>query len=81
MFSNGSLARCEEVPPDGILVIEPELPEGEDFPAVIDQTQAVKEAENASKKPMPKPSKAPAKPAKPAKPMGYAKGGMVKGKC
>ena len=50
MFSNGSLARCEEVPPDGILVIEPELPEGEDFPAVIDQTQAVKEAENASKK-------------------------------
>ena len=50
MFSNGSLARCEEVPPEGILVIEPELPEGEDFPAVIDQTQAVKEAENASKK-------------------------------
>lgn len=50
MFSNGSLARCEEVPPEGILVIEPELPEEEDFPAVIDQTQAVKEAENASKK-------------------------------
>ena len=34
-----------------------------------------------AKKPMIKPSKAPAKPAKPAKPMGYAKGGMVKGKC
>ncbi len=34
-----------------------------------------------AKKPMTKPSKAPAKPAKPAKPMGYAKGGMVKGKC
>ena len=50
MFSNGSLARCEEVPPEGILVIEPELPEEEDFPAVIDQTQAIKEAENASKK-------------------------------
>lgn len=34
-----------------------------------------------AKKPMPKPSKAPARPAKPAKPMGYAKGGVVKGKC
>lgn len=49
MFANGALARCEEVPPEGILVIEPELPEEEDFPAVIDQTQAVREADNAGK--------------------------------
>jgi hypothetical protein len=49
MFSNGALMRCEEVPPEGILVIEPELPEEEDFPAVIDQTQAVREADNAGK--------------------------------
>lgn len=48
MFANGALARCEEVPPEGILVIEPELPEEEDFPAVIDQTQAVREANNAN---------------------------------
>lgn len=49
MFPNGALARCEEVPPEGILVIEPELPEEDDFPAVIDQTQAVREADNAGK--------------------------------
>ena len=48
MFPNGSLARCEEVPPEGILVIEPELPEETDFPAVIDQTQAVKEAKGGN---------------------------------
>jgi hypothetical protein len=45
MFPNGALMRCEEVPPEGILVIEPELPEESDYPAVIDQTQAVREAE------------------------------------
>ena len=48
MFPNGALARCEEVPPEGILVIEPELPEETDFPAVIDQTQAVKEAQGGN---------------------------------
>jgi hypothetical protein len=48
MFPNGALARCEEVPPEGILVVEPELPEETDFPAVIDQTQAVKEAESGN---------------------------------
>jgi len=48
MFPNGALARCEEVPPEGVLVIEPELPEESDFPAVIDQTQAVKEAESGN---------------------------------
>ena len=47
MFPNGSLARCEEVPPDGVLVIEPEEPEVEVM-EVIDQTQAVQEAENAN---------------------------------
>ena len=47
MFPNGSLARCEEVPPEGILVIEPEEPEVEVM-ELIDQTQAVKEAENAN---------------------------------
>lgn len=47
MFPNGSLARCEEVPPDGILVIEPEEPEVEVM-EIIDQTQAVQEAENAN---------------------------------
>lgn len=47
MFPNGSLARCEEVPPDGILVIEPEEPEVEVM-ELIDQTQAVLEAENAN---------------------------------
>jgi hypothetical protein len=44
MFPNGALMRCEAVPEGCILVIEPELPEETDFPAVIDQTQAVKEA-------------------------------------
>ena len=49
MFPNGALARCEEVPPEGcVLVIEPELPEETDFPAVIDQTQAVKEAQGGN---------------------------------
>jgi hypothetical protein len=47
MFPNGSLARCEEVPPEGILVIEPELVEP-DLPPVIDQTQAVMEAESGN---------------------------------
>ena len=47
MFPNGSLARCEEVPPEGILVIEPEIIEP-DLPPVIDQTQAVKEAESGN---------------------------------
>lgn len=47
MFPNGSLARCEEVPPDGVLVIEPEEPEVEVM-ELIDQTQAVQEAENAN---------------------------------
>lgn len=47
MFPNGSLARCEEVPPEGILVIEPEIIEP-DLPPVIDQTQAVMEAESGN---------------------------------
>jgi len=47
MFPNGALARCEEVPPEGILVIEPELVEP-DLPPVIDQTQAVMEAESGN---------------------------------
>lgn len=45
MFPNGALMRCEAVPEGCILVIEPDLPEESDFPAVIDQTQAVMEAE------------------------------------
>ena len=45
MFPNGALMRCEAVPEGCVLVIEPELPEESDFPAVIDQTQAVQEAE------------------------------------
>jgi hypothetical protein len=45
MFPNGALARCEVVPEDCVLVIEP-LPEEQDFPIIIDQTEAVKEAEN-----------------------------------
>ncbi len=48
MFPNGSLARCEVVPEDCVLVIEP-LPEEEEFPIIIDQTEAVKEAENGNK--------------------------------
>lgn len=47
MFPNGALARCEEVPPDGILVIEPEIVEP-DLPPVIDQTQAVMEADSGN---------------------------------
>ncbi len=47
LFPNGALARCEEVPPEGILVIEPELVEP-DLPPVIDQTQAVMEAESGN---------------------------------
>lgn len=47
LFPNGALARCEEVPPEGILVIEPEIVEP-DLPPVIDQTQAVMEAESGN---------------------------------
>jgi len=46
MFPNGALMRCEVVPEDCVLVIEPEEPQESDFPAVIDQTQAVKEADS-----------------------------------
>ena len=48
MFPNGSLARCEEVPPDGILVIEPEEPEVVEVMEIIDQTQAVLAADKAN---------------------------------
>jgi len=48
LFPNGALARCEEVPLEGILVIEPEPKPEVDFPAVIDQTQAVKEAQGGN---------------------------------
>lgn len=48
MFPNGSLMRCETVPEGCVLVIEPELVEPE-LPPLIDQTQAVKEAENGRK--------------------------------
>ncbi len=47
MFPNGALMRCETVPEGCVLVVEPELVEAE-LPPVIDQTQAVKEAENAN---------------------------------
>lgn len=47
MFPNGSLARCETVPEGCVFVVEPELEEPE-LPPIIDQTQAVKEAENAN---------------------------------
>ena len=47
MFPNGALMRCEVVPEDCVLVIEP-LPEEQDFPIIIDQTEAVKEAENGN---------------------------------
>ena len=47
MFPNGALARCEVVPEDCVLVIEP-LPEEQDSPIIIDQTEAVKEAENGN---------------------------------
>jgi len=48
MFPNGALMRCEVVPEDCVLVIEPEEPQGSDFPAVIDQTQAIQEAESGN---------------------------------
>ena len=48
MFPNGALMRCEAVPEGCVLVIEPDLPEESDFPAVIDQTQAVMEAESGN---------------------------------
>jgi len=48
MFPNGALMRCETVPEGCVLVIEPEEPQEIDFPAVIDQTQAVKEADRGS---------------------------------
>ena len=47
MFPNGALMRCEAVPEGCVLVIEPELVEP-DLPPVIDQTQAVMEAESGS---------------------------------
>ncbi len=49
MFPNGALMRCEAVPEGCILVVEPEEPKEIDFPAVIDQTQAVQEAERGNK--------------------------------
>jgi hypothetical protein len=49
MFPNGALMRCETVPEGCVLVIEPEEPQESDFPAVIDQTQAVQEAERGNK--------------------------------
>jgi virulence-associated protein VagC len=48
MFPNGSLMRCEVVPEDCVLVIEPEEQQENDFPAVIDQTQAIQEAESGN---------------------------------
>ena len=48
MFPNGALMRCEAVPEGCVLVIEPEEPQEINFPAVIDQTQAVKEANRGS---------------------------------
>ena len=48
MFPNGALMRCETVPEGCVLVVEPELPKESDFPAVIDQTQAVQEAEGGN---------------------------------
>ena len=47
MFPNGALMRCEAVPEGCVLVIEPELVEP-DLPPVIDQTQAVMEAESGN---------------------------------
>ena len=46
MFPNGALMRCEAVPEGCVLVVEPEEPQEIDFPAIIDQTQAVKEADS-----------------------------------
>ena len=48
MFPNGALMRCEVVPEDCVLVIEPEEPQESDFPAVIDQTQAIQEADGGN---------------------------------
>jgi hypothetical protein len=48
MFPNGALMRCEVVPEDCVLIIEPEEPKESDFPAVIDQTKAVKEADSVN---------------------------------
>jgi hypothetical protein len=48
MFPNGALMRCEVVPEDCVLVIEPEESKESDFPAVIDQTQAVQEADSGN---------------------------------
>ena len=48
MFPNGALMRCEEVLEGCVLVIEPEEPQEVDFPAVIDQTGAVKEADSGN---------------------------------
>lgn len=48
MFPNGSLMRCEAVPEGCVLVIEPEEPQETDFPAIIDQTQAVQEADSGN---------------------------------
>jgi hypothetical protein len=48
MFPNGALMRCEAIPEGCVLVIEPEELQESDFPAVIDQTQAVKEADSGN---------------------------------
>lgn len=48
MFPNGALMRCEAIPEGCVLVIEPEEPQESDFPAVIDQTQAIQEAESGN---------------------------------
>ena len=48
MFPNGALMRCEVVPEDCVLVIEPEEQQESDFPAVIDQTQAIQEADGGN---------------------------------
>ena len=45
MFPDGSLIRSEVVPEGCVLVVEPVEIEN-DLPPVIDQTQAVKEAES-----------------------------------
>jgi hypothetical protein len=45
MFPDGSLVRSEVVPEGCVLVVEPVEIEN-DLPPVIDQTQAVKEAES-----------------------------------
>lgn len=47
MFPNGALMRCETVPEGCVLVIEPE-PEVVEVMELVDQTQAVQEAENAN---------------------------------